>query len=437
MPNAIARGLGIWLALLSVSSLPAQPQQPPCDIFCHSRLAARAEATGNWTGHLSHVRAVVEIAPSHPGVVYAMARAFARAGAADSAVTWLTRLSRMGDTHDPNADSAFRDVQPRPGYADARNRLLANRLPILDGRVAFEIADPDFLPEGIAYDSVRSRFLLGSLVHRHVAAFLPNGSSTTLVPSATGMLRIVGVHPDEARNRLWFATWSPDSTARSDSAETPSLTRLFLADLATGRIVKSWTPDGGRAGHLLNDFVVTDDGALFITDTETGSIYRLRSPQDTLELFLQPDPLRFAVANGITTPPGGRVLYVAYLQGVARVDIASKSIALLPAPDSVSTASIDGLYWYRGSLLGVQGIPSLARVARFALSSDGLRITSGAVLERGQRVVVQPTTGTIVGSRFYYVANAQYGRLDNNTNAFTPQTGTPVRTAIRVIELRR
>jgi hypothetical protein len=84
----------------------------------------------------------------------------------------------------------------------------------------------------------------------------------------------------------------------------------------------------------------------------------------------------------------------------------------------------------------VQGIPSLSRVVRYSLSADGQRVTDGAVLERGVPVVVEPTTGTVVGSRFYYIANSQYGRLDNNTNAFTKQTGKPVRTAVRVIELR-
>ena len=387
--------------------------------------------------YAAHIRAAFGIAPSHPGVVYAMARAFALTGAPDSAITWLDRLGRMGDTRDPNADSVFRIVRARPGYADARNRLLANRLPILDGKVAFEIADADFLPEGIAYDSTRGRFLMGSLVHRTVAAFAPNGASTPVVPHAPDMLRVVGVHVDAPRNRLWFATWAPDSAPRADStAEAPSVTRLFLADLASGRVVKSWMPDGGKPGHLLNDFVVTEDGALFITDTDEGSIYRLASPEDTLERFLRPDPVRFSATNGITSSPDGRVLYVAFLQGIARVDVESKSIALIPAPDTVSTASIDGLYWYRGSLMGVQGVPSLERVVRYSLSADGQRITSGAVLERGHPVVVQPTTGTLVGSRFYYIANSQYGRLDNNSSKFSPQTGSPVHTAVRVIELR-
>jgi len=427
------------LSLVAVIAIAwAHPsQQQSCDIFCHSRLAAQAESAGNVAEYGSHVRAVAAIAPSHPGVVYAMARAFALSGAADSAIAWLDRLGRMGDTRDPDADSVFRTTRTRPAYADARNRLLANRLPILDGKVAFEVADRDFLPEGIAYDSVQARFLMGSLVHRTVAAFTPNGTSTPVVPPTPDMLRVVGVHVDAPRNRLWFATWAPDSTPRADStSERPSVTRLFLADLSSGRIVKSWVPDGGRPGHLLNDFAVTEDGTLFITDTDEGSIFRLASPQDTLERFLQPDPVRYCCANGITSAPGDRVLYVAFLQGIARVDVGSKSIALMSSPDTVSTASIDGLYWYRGSLMGVQGIPSLARVVRYSLSADGQRITTGAVLERGQPVVVQPTTGTIVGSRFYYIANSQYGRLDNNTSAFSPQTGSPVRTAVRVIELR-
>jgi hypothetical protein len=364
-----------------------------------------------------------------------MARTFARAGAADSAVAWLTRLGRLGDTHDPNADSLFAPVRARPGYADARNRLLANRLPILDGKKAFEIADADFVPEALAFDASRKRFLIGSLSKRLVAAYAPNGNASPFIAHGSEMLRVVGIHADDARGRLWFATWAPDSTHR-DSTEPPSVTRLFLAELATGRIVKSWSPDGGRPGHLLNDFVVMNDGSLYVTDTEQGFVYRLRSPMDTLELFAQPTAGRFTTANGITSAPDGRTLYVAFLEGIARLDLATRVLTLLPSPDSVSTASVDGLYWYGGGLVAVQGTPTLERVVRYALSVDGARITSGTVIERGQPEIHQPTTGTIVGSRFYYIANSQYGRLDDRGGPLAPQTGMPVRTVIRVVDLR-
>jgi hypothetical protein len=411
-------------------------QTAPCDVFCHSRLAARADAAGNYAEFQQHVRAVAALAPSHPGVAFQMARASVRTGMPDSAISWLDRLGRMGDTRDPNDDSVFAPIRARPGYADARNRLLANRLPILDGRVAFEIDDPDFLPEAIAYDSTRARFLAGSLSNRLIAGIEPNGTTSTFVEPTPDLLRVVGIHIDARRGRLWFATWAPAPIAR-DTTEAPSVTRLFLADLATRQIVRSWVPDGGRAGHLLNDFVIGDDGGLFITDTEQGTIYRLRSPTDTLELFLRPEPGRFSAANGITATPDGRTLYVAFLEGLARVDVATRSIAFVPAPDSVSTASVDGVYWFRGGLVAVQGVPTLSRVVRYALAADGTRITSGAVIERGLPVVHEPTTGVMVGTRFYYIANSQYGRLDNNRNQPpAPQTGTPRRTAVRVIELR-
>ena len=425
-----------WTAV-AVAVIASASQQAPCDVFCHARLADRAARAGDYIQSLAHTRAIGAVAPSHPGVAFAMARAFAGARTPDSAIAWLDRLGRLGDTRDPNTDSIFTPLRAVRGYADARNRLLANRLPILDGKLAFDLDDPDFIPEAIAYDSTRQQFLAGSLSKRRIATVAPNnGTTSTFIPTSDSMLRVVGIHIDAPRGRLWFATWAPDPAARSDSTEPPSITRLFLADAATGRIVRSWVPDGGRPGHLLNDFVVMTDGSLFITDTERGSIYRLQSPSDTIELFVQPDPVRFSTANGITSTPDGRNLYVAFLEGVARIDVATREVNLVSAPDTVSTASIDGLYWYRGSLIGVQGIPTLARVVRYELSPDGARIVSGGVIERGQPVVHQPTTGVIVGSRFYYIANSQYGRIDDRGGPLAPQTGAPVRTSVRVIELR-
>ena len=430
--------IGLMLTAVFVTAIGAQ--QPPCDLFCHSRLAERAARAGNHAEEETHARAVAALIPSHPSVVYRLARLYMRRGVMDSAVATLERVAVLGDTRDLDADSAFARLRGDRGYERAKARLVANRRPILGGRVAFELSDPDFLPEALSYDSTRRRYLLGSLSQRRLASVAPNGQPSALIPfinSVPGMLRVVGIHIDQARNRLWFATWGPDSTvAPSDSTETPSLTRLFLADAATGRIIRSWTPDGGQPGHLLNDFVVMADGSLLITDTERGWIYRLRSPSDTLELFLRPDPVRFSSANGITVTPDGATLYVAYVEGLARIDVMSREVTMMPAPDSVSTASIDGLYWYRGTLIAVQGIPTMARVVMYGLSRDGRRIESARVLERGPGIVEDPTTGVIVGTRFYYIANSQYSRL-TGAGALSPPSGAPRRTVIRVIDLQR
>src|SRR4030095_3717795 len=83
-------------------------------VFCHSRLAREAEAARDYPQFETHVRAVAALAPSHPGVVYQVARAFAVRGVTDSAVAWLARLGSMGGTRDPNADSVFRPPRDAP-----------------------------------------------------------------------------------------------------------------------------------------------------------------------------------------------------------------------------------------------------------------------------------------------------------------------------------
>ena len=72
--------------MVLVGASTALSQQTPCDVFCHSRLAREAEATRDYAQFETHVRDVAALAPSHPGVVYQMARAFTLRGAPDSAV---------------------------------------------------------------------------------------------------------------------------------------------------------------------------------------------------------------------------------------------------------------------------------------------------------------------------------------------------------------
>ena len=100
-------------------------------------------------------------------------------------------------------------------------------------------------------------------------------------------------------------------------------------------------------------------------------MYRISAEVDSLEVFLRPDPDHFSGANGIVLAPGDRTLYVAFLEGIARLDVRTRRLARLRAASNTSTAGIDGLYWYRGALLGVQNAPGLERVVRFPGTAAG------------------------------------------------------------------
>ena len=73
---------------------------------------------------------------------------------------------------------------------------------------------------------------------------------------------------------------------------------------------------------------------------------------------------RAAGAGTLREPSPGRMAGRAVAQGIVVVDLASGRIALLATPPDVTTAQIDGLYEWRGSLVAVQAAPSLERVVR-------------------------------------------------------------------------
>ena len=106
---------------------------------------------------------------------------------------------------------------------------------------------------------------------------------------------------------------------------------------------------------------------------------------------------------------------MADILGVICVDLRDRSTQeVIPGKDT-TLAGIDGLYWYKGGLLGVQYGTGSYRVARWALSADGLRVASTEILEYRSPLVSFPTTGAIVGQNFYFIANTGVGNLNHDT----------------------
>src|SRR5256885_289378 len=432
----LMRRIVLPLALvLGPDLLAGQVPSEPCSALCLSERARTALAAGHSADFLAYARQLGVRAPDHAGVIYAVASGFALLGQVDSALAWLDRLARIGATRAAASDSTFVALWSSPAFHAIQTRLDANRVPIINGKAAFQLPDPDLLPEALAWDALSGSWLVGSLSKRKVIRVRPDGSATDFV-SAPDLLRVVGIHVDSAREVLWFATWQPRSGVAPSQGEPPSETRLFKCDLRTGRILRRYAPADSGTSHLFNDLAITSNGDVFITDTDQGWLYRIAANADSLEVFLRPDPDRWAGANGIALAGDGRTLYVAFLEGIARIDLASRRLERLRAPRTTSSAQIDGLYWDHGDLIGVLHQRGLEQVVRYRLTPDGRSIQRTNVLERSDGLIRLPTTGAIVGRKFYYIANSQFDRLGDD-NRLSPATdSTKPLTTVRVIDLQ-
>jgi sugar lactone lactonase YvrE len=128
---------------------------------------------------------------------------------------------------------------------------------------------------------------------------------------------------------------------------------------------------------------------------------------------------RFEFANGIALSPDGGVLYVStFLDGITVLNLKNGVATPIGRPANLCLATIDGLYFHRGALIAIQNGFMSPRVVRFDLTNDLRAIKRFEVLERRNPLFEGVTTGVVVGSDFFYMANIQ----DDKKASFDPIT---------------
>ena len=170
---------------------------------------------------------------------------------------------------------------------------------------------------------------------------------------------------------------------------------------------------------------ISATGDVFASDSRDPVLYRLRRGATRLEEYR--DPL-FRSLQGVAALPGGKMVYIAdYSHGLLRLDLTTTVVTRLADAASSTSLGVDGLVWYRNSLIGIQNGVAPARVVRFYLDSAGPRIVRQKVLDRNSEVADAPTIGVIIGDAYVYVANSQWEKYDDNGVRLS---GTTIRPAV-------
>jgi sugar lactone lactonase YvrE len=411
------------LVVLSPVRLAAQAD-PVLDSRRASQQATRAYQAHDYQAFLTHAKEAERLRPAHGTAIYNLACAYALTGDTAAALAMLNRFAGLGYVADVAADSDFAALQGTPGLQRVRQRLARNEAPLVRSTVAFALPAADLLTEGIAYDPREKAFYLGSVHHRKIIRVDRTGRASDFVSEGRDSLWApLGMKVDPARRVLWVAAAAVPQMSgfvRSDNGRTA----LFRYDLGSGRLTGRFlvAPDG--APHALGDLTIGRDGDVYVSDSRSPEIYRLRAGGDTLERFLT-SPLLLS-AQGLALTPDGRTMYLAdYSRGILRIDLASRAVALLPTADSVLALGVDGLYLVDGRLIGIQNGVTPHRVVRLTLSSPGDSIRAGEVLERAHPRYAEPTLGVVVGHDLYYVANSQWERFGEDGDVADPAALLP------------
>jgi hypothetical protein len=362
--------------------------------------------------------------PDDVVLLYLRASMTTQVGPPAGALPFLARLDAAGwDV--PLAPSDFGALAEDRRFRELATRIEARAPTVHRSVFSFGIEGPDLIPEGIAADPARERFYVGSLRKRTIVAVsgavghgpalqgVAARQQTTFVPPRRdGLGAVVGIKVDGARGLLWAASYaSPSMEGYTPADRTSHAVYAFaLADGALRRRV-AYAPAEAAEPHLPNDLAITEDGTVYVTDSNAGRVYRVPAAGDVLEPIVP--PRSFFYPNGIVPAPGGK-LYVAHATGIALVDPATGAITRVeppPGPPPAPLGGIDGLALHRGALVAVQNSIGRPRLVKIALDDTGARATSLTVLENDPKSLELPTTTAVLGDHAYTIANSQLDAL--------------------------
>jgi sugar lactone lactonase YvrE len=163
-----------------------------------------------------------------------------------------------------------------------------------------------YFPEGVTVMS-DGTFFAGSLYDSCIMKAQPGSAcfEPFIAPGTNGLISVLGLWADEARNTLWACSSDVGSNGLAGSA--PVGVKAF--DLQTGAARGSYDfPGGGFA----NDLTIDAQGNLYVTDSLSPRILRLRAGGSALEEWIN-DPQLGAgqwCLNGIDYDHSNRVIFV-------------------------------------------------------------------------------------------------------------------------------
>jgi hypothetical protein len=478
-------GAGAALAL-APSSAAAQSPSGPADCAnwqqCRELSLSAADAGDHERAHDLAWRAV-QTGPRHsPELMYLLARAQSLSGRPGDALVLLRRLAEMGVATDAESEADFRRVRSLPGWVEVEALASGASMRITLADIAWRpgeapgtavapalsaaaappastapassparLATPPaavrveealrlrgiaLRPGSLAYDGVSSRFLIGGLSERKIIVVNERSQRVDDLVRAdsAGFRDIVALEIDRARGDLWVISDEPGTehepghgngsggvTARGASA------RLHKLQLVAGRPLATFEPPALQPAPRFTELAVTPAGTVIVLDGPGSRLFRTTARSRTLDL---------ALAGGLEAPvsvaaaDNERIVYVARLGGVSRVDLARRTVAPV-APAGLDLARIERMWWHGGALVAVQATnEATRRIVRVGLDGSGTAATFLQVIDAGLPGGREPIVGALWGDDLFYAMHAADGGSQGDRDAGSRLAG-PAQIVVR------
>lgn len=346
----------------------------------------------------------------HPNVLYKLAECYCRLGENEKSIHYLEVLAKLGLPYMVETNDNLENLNKVKEFDAVRTRFTANRSAVDNSYIAFVVRDSSLIPEGIA--SVRSghKFFIGSLAKSKIVTFSLEGSEEDFISSNQhGIWSVVGMKVSPDNKSLWVCSATERDTLNGYSA-------IFQFEIKKGRLIRKYVVNNNDGDHFFNDLVVTRDNRVFFTDSKAGKVCLISSNgvTDFTTGLIYP--------NGIAIDEKRGLLLAADFQGLHKIDLTTGKQLLIDPQGLTYLNGIDGLYLHKGYAIAIQDSGNNDdRVMKFTLDKSATKLMKAETLQSFRPDFIIPTTGTIIGDAFFFIANSQLRNLRPDGSLVSPE----------------
>ncbi|TPG37654.1 hypothetical protein EAH81_19395 [Flavobacterium pectinovorum] len=346
------------------------------------------------------------IRPMHPTFTYNLASAYSLNGKKEESLSVLKTLVLANNTIAFEDDSDFDPIKKDKGFKDLLELKVFQSKTIESSVEKLSLSEKDLHPEGLIYLDKHKLWLSSSIRNKKVVSFDEKGKCTDWFTDCS--YSVFALKTDYDQKYLWI-TCSAIPEMKGFSKEMEGKSEVLKIDITTRKLIKRYTIEGN---HVFGDLVVSKNNDIYISDSAEPIIYKIEKENLVLWKDLRKEAFNL---QGITLNKKESKIFIAdYLKGILAIDIKSKKETWLEFPDNVSRKGIDGLVFYKNSLIVIQNGVVPIRIVRYKLDETENKMIDFTVLDNNRNVFNEPALATLIKNKMYFFANSPWKFYDKN-----------------------